>query len=453
MQILKPLLTAAAVALAATSLGAGDSAGLLNDALRKQSPAFSPWNLGGDVRLRAESYSHLDGATPSRDFQAGLENSNSYWWFRETAHVGYTATTWSTYVELQNAHATSDANPRRPGEERLDVYHAYLVIGNAKSPFTATLGRQELAYGDQRLIGTSSWANTGRAFDAVKARWTMKSGAVDAFVGNIVPVVDGEFNTGDHRDRLSGVLLTAKNLVAKADTQFYAIARNTAVGGATAARDIYSLGAALKSQAGKTGPWNYAAEIVAQFGDITQGGVVRDQRAFAFTAGGGYTWKDRPGAPKVSFEYNFSSGDSDPTDGTSETLDVFFGGNHSKYGVMDVVGWRNIHELRANLNAKPAKTVTLAAELHGFWLADTNDYFYPQGGSGRNGNGYGRNAAYDSFIGTEATLEVIWARKSWQNFRVGVGRFLAGSYIDQSKAAVGGSTDAGWSYVQATFSF
>lgn len=95
----------------------------------------------------------------------------------------------------------------------------------------------------------------------------------------------------------------------------------------------------------------------------------------------------------------------------------------------------------------------LAKSNHLFWLADTRDFFYPQSGSGRNGGGYGRNPGYDSFVGSEVNLDVNYAVTAWASVRGGYGHFFTGSYVDSSKAGVGGSTDADWFYAQATLSF
>jgi len=43
--------------------------------------------------------------------------------------------------------------------------------------------------------------------------------------------------------------------------------------------------------------------------------------------------------------------------------------------------------------------------------------------------------------------------ESWASIRAGYGHFFVGEYIKQSKAGLGGATDADWVYVQTTLSF
>jgi hypothetical protein len=155
----------------------------------------------------------------------------------------------------------------------------------------------------------------------------------------------------------------------------------------------------------------------------------------------------------LGLEYDFSSGDSDPNDGKSETLDNLFPINHKHYGLVDIVGWRNMNDVRFSVGLKPHKKLGINVDYHMLWLADTHDYFYPQSGAGRNDYGYARNSSYDAALGSEIDLDVTYAVTPWAVLRTGFGHFFTGSYIDSSKASSGGSTDADWAYVQATLSF
>ena len=45
---------------------------------------------------------------------------------------------------------------------------------------------------------------------------------------------------------------------------------------------------------------------------------------------------------------------------------------------MDEFGWRNVHDLRFQLSAKPSKKVDLEFHYHAFWLADTSGLLVPE---------------------------------------------------------------------------
>jgi hypothetical protein len=431
------------------------SAGLVNDWLRSESDFFKSWDFGGQVRARYELFENGSPAFPTRDFQDnGVVNDNCYLWLREKLHLGYKAGWIAAFAEARDSSSIGDNDPKNPGQDRFDIHQAFISLGNpSKFPLTAKVGRQELAYGDERILGPSDWSNTGRVFDAAKLRLEQPDFWLDAFAGRVVVPTDKTLNEPDSHDWLFGGFAGSKTLLSFQESQLYFLARNVSPGSTTTPRDIYTLGVRAKSLPGKLKGWDYTVEALGQLGNITQSGRRRDQEAFATSLAAGYTFAQVPTSPRLGLGYDFSSGDSDPTDATSHTLDNLFPTNHRHYGTMDFIGWRNIHDARASLTVKPHKKLQLSLDYHLFWLADTHDYFYPQSGSGRNGAGYGLHPDYSSFVGSELDLEAAYNFAAWGGLRAGYGHFFAGDYVRQSKAALGGATDADWFYAQLTFNF
>lgn len=448
------------------------SPGLLNEWLRENNPDNQAWDLGGQVRFRYENFDNASQAFPARDFQkTGADNDNDYFILREKLHIGYTGTWFGAYLEGMDSSSSGDKSPVNPGADQIDLHQAYLTLGNAKEfPITAKLGRQEMIYGDERLIGNADWANTTRAFDLAKLRYEDDNRWIDLFSGRQVLIDNHNFNVVDDYDWFSGIYASDKTLLPFQETQLYALARNAAPGTATAgtrpsgpgspqnssagsARDIYTLGTRMKSLPGKLGNWDYTLEAAAQLGSVNLGGRRVEQQAYAGSLNGGYTFKDTTWTPRLAAEYSYSSGDRDPNDDKSQTFDNLFPTNHKHYGYMDYVGWRNIHSPRLSLSAKPTKTLQLSLDWYGFWLVDDRDLFYPQSGAGRSTLGYGRNSAYSKYVGQEIDLDATYAWKSWLVFRGGYGYFIAGDYVKSSKAALGGADNASWFYIQTTFNF
>lgn len=441
-------------------------AGLFNDWFHEQRDVLKPWDIGGQLRARFEIKE--DGRSfPVRDFRAsGVAVDNAYLLLREKIHLGYASDRFSAYVEARDSSSAGDNRQPHPEADRFDLHQAFVTVGNPKGfPLTTKLGRQELAYGDERLIGNGDWGNLGRVFDAAKLRYEGRHFWADAFVGRVVLANDGSFNVANDYDWFSGVYASTRTLIPKQETQFYFLSRNTGPGSPTATagspqaggpgpRDIYTVGGRVKSLPGQFNGWDYAAEVAGQSGSINLGGTRLNQRAFAASAGGGYTWADAFGSPRLGLEYSFASGDGDPNDGSSGTFENLFPTNHKHYGYMDLVGWRNVHNPRFSAAMKPAMPLTLTLDYHLFWLADTADHFYPESGAGRNAAGsYGRNPSFNGFVGSELDFDVTYAPRPWLLLRVGVGHFFVGDYVEQSLAGDGGSTDADWVYLQTTFNF
>jgi hypothetical protein len=449
------------------------SAGLANDWLRERSSAFDRWDIGGQFRIRGEYREY--GAVPTRpgavDFRADTSvDENAYLLLREKIHVGYKPVDWfSVFAEGRDSNSFNDRRTPDPEADSIDLHQGFLTIGNAaECPLIARIGRQELAYGDERLVGTFDWSNIGRVFDAAKLRAENEFGWADAFVARVIIPDDNNFNVANDYDIFSGVYTSTKKLLPFQETQVYFLSRNvgedspTAIGtglppfmtGASP-RDIYTLGLRIKSLPGKFGGWDYGAELVGQLGNFKFSPVAPrlEHQAYAAHVSGGYMCLEAFGKPRVGLEYNFASGDSDPTDDKHETFENLFPTNHKFYGYMDFFSWQNIHNPRLTLSMKPLEKLTLQADVHAFWLATTDDFFYQVNGAPRSAGGYGIKPDAGSYVGSEVDLVATYAIQPYANAQLGYGHFFIGEYVKDSLRPVGGAKDADWVYAQLVFNF
>ncbi|HET7615218.1 MAG TPA: alginate export family protein, partial [Gemmatimonadaceae bacterium] len=167
-----------------TAIGAGTVA------VSTGSPsAVLPWgSIGGQVRVRAESYS-------GGGFQP--DNSDSYLLTRIllNARVRPTAST-SLFVEGMDARGPwKNKTPVGPPfRDHADLRQLYAQIGADKAPTFLRAGRQELFYGDGRLVGPLLWANTARTFDAARLSTGGKGYRIDAFAASVVKVEQDRFD-------------------------------------------------------------------------------------------------------------------------------------------------------------------------------------------------------------------------------------------------------------------
>src|ERR1022692_3096619 len=324
--------------------------------------------------------------------------------------VGYTGDLFAFVVEGRSSYSVGDARYTAAAAGRnlaendgpLQLQMAYVLIGNPKEfPVTAKVGRQELTYGDQRLLGNAFWLNIPHTFDAVKVRYQGSSFGVDLFAARLVYVEADHFEEANPQDMLSGAYFDfpgfSKDNVtelyrSEADhfeeanpqdmlsgayfdfpgfskdnvTELYLFARNVARGIVTdnwslvpapfrftAPQDIYTLGYHMKSKPGALGPWDYGIEAMWQFGDRTavfpattvaaaKGAPRLDQSAWAFVAQGGYTWKGEPWTPRLALIVSCASGDQNSKDRDSQTFQNLLPSNHGLYGMMDLSSLQNI---------------------------------------------------------------------------------------------------------------
>jgi Alginate export len=468
--------------------------GAIDAYLNATYPWFAGWDIGVNERLRFEDKDDAGTthAGSNYDFFSAppSDNSNEYWLTRLMPRVSYKGNLIAFVVELRSSYALGDdrytataAGKNMPEDDGpLQLQMAYLLIGNLKDfPVTAKVGRQELTYGDQRLVGNAYWLNVFHTFDAVKLRYQDSFFGVDLFAANLVYTDADHFENSNPQDTLSGAYFDFPGFSKDNITELYIFARNVPRGIVTdnwsnvpapfrftAPQDIYTLGYHMKSKPGAFGPWDYNIETMWQFGDRTAVFPATTvaaakvaprlaQSAWAFILQGGYTWKDEPLTPRLALIMSAASGGHDPNNKDSETFQNLLPSNHGLYGIMDLSSLQNIVDYRLNFTAKPSSTTSLAFDLHQQFLETTNDYWYNVAGVPRNtpgaavgsGKGFGINPDYSSDLGQEADLIGGWTVTKGLLLEAGVGHFFRGEYVKESLSKVG-SRDADYFYVQAT---
>jgi len=142
----------------------------------------------GEFRERFEGFENL-GFNSTRD--------DTYWLSR--FRVGATVTpskALSFQVQVQDARVgKKTVGPTgTPFRAPFDLRMAFADVGNAKGPATIRGGRQELAYGDQRLIGHVSWLNAARVFDGARLTLRSKNVMLDTFATSVVRTLEEDFD-------------------------------------------------------------------------------------------------------------------------------------------------------------------------------------------------------------------------------------------------------------------
>jgi len=471
------------------SLPARPFPGYANEWLRAADPYRAAWDVGVNARTRFENKdgAGFTDAGQNWDFSANgaFDNHNAYLLTRVMPRIGYTGKWFAATLEGRGSYSFGDerfaaAGPGKGLAERdgaLDVHQAFLAWGNHKEfPVSVKLGRQELAYGDQRLIGHLRWNNNARTFDTLKVRWQNPLFGVDVFTGALVYNDHHNLNRSHYgKDTFSGAYFNWPTLAAKAVVETYVLARNVTAdiaavdfGGVAAPfrlpakQDVYTVGLRIRSKPGAYGPWDYGVELMQQSGNrattapAAAPAAVRtaarlDQHAVAAVLQGGYTWTDHAWQPRLGALYSYASGDRNATDGKSQTFQNLFATTHLHYGYMDLNSLQNLHDLRLAFTAKPAANLSLALEGHVQALATSADFWYNVGGVARNAGGYATRGQSNG-LGREIDLSASWNPLPSTQIEIGLSRYFRGGYITESLADNGGAKNARYAYVQLTFS-
>jgi hypothetical protein len=408
------------------------------------------------------------------DFRANTpESENDFLLLRTRVHAGYSPTDWLTvFGEGQNSSSTGDKrNPNPQSDGPFDLHQGYVQLGGIENmPLSLKVGRQELSYGDERLIGAFDWDNVGRSFDAAKLRYEHKDFWIDAFTGRVVIPNDNEFDQPNWHDWFSGVYGSTRSLVPKTELQLYFLADNangespmvvTTYGRGNSPHDIYTVGSRLQTLPGQLSGWDFNGEFAGQFGDFQYApgtpGVVNGERlnhlAYATHVEGGYTLVKTDFKPRFALGFDYASGDGDPTDKEHNTFVNLYPTNHKFYGAMDFLSWQNLIDPYLKASIAPAKGLSIALTYNAFWLASTSDFLYQVNQVPRTTGGYGIHPQNGSFVGQEIDLIATYQPTRFLQAQAGFGHFFTGDYVNQTFQNLGGSHDANWVYVQAQVNF
>jgi len=330
-----------------------------------------------------------------------------------------------------------------PFTATFDLRQGFVDLGGATTPAAARLGRQELAFGDQRLVGHANWLNSGRSFDAARVTLRSKAGHVDLFAASVVRILDEEFDKSGNGNRFAGAYGSTGRILPRGTAEPYVFWRRDvnqrAEAGVVDSLQQVTTGARLVGRL--PARLDYNVEMAVQRGSLGPDSV----RAWA-----GH-WQIRetlPGgwAPHFTSEYNYASGDADPADGIRGTFDQLYPTAHDKYGLADQVGWRNIHHLRVGFDVSPIKATPITVNYHSYWLAERRDALY-----GASGAPQARvpGGAASSRVGQEIDVQVARPLTAQLALLAGYSHLVPGPFL---KEATPGATYSG-PFVMITYVF
>lgn len=330
------------------------------------------------LRVRAEFRERVEGFA-SLGFTPGRDDTYSLSRLRLNATVT-PSPSFSFQAQVQDARvAEKEVGPTAaPFRGPFDLRLGFADIGSAKAHVAARVGRQELAFGEQRLLGHLAWTNTARSWDAARLILRSTPFQVDVFAASLVRSLPDSFDKSGNGNRLLGAYGSAPTLIPRATVEPFVFVRRDsnirnevgAIG--TLEQTTVGVRVAGKLPAGL----DYNTDLALQRGSLETDSV---------DAWAGH-WMIRESLPgkqnvKLISEYNHATGDHDPTDGVRQTFDQLYPTGHDKLGLADQVGWKNVHHIREGFEFTPVKATPLSVNYHSWWLADKADALYAAGGA------------------------------------------------------------------------
>jgi hypothetical protein len=419
----------------------------LSTALPAVEPLFKPLNdelpkwirFGGDYRMRPENQRSIRFQDGAHDFYS-LNRIRLNLTLTPTPYLKF-------FVQGQDARIIGNqrisSNP--PNENTFDLRQAYVEMGDIdKRPISLRVGRQEITYGEERLVGASNWANAARSFDAVRLVLRLKGYRLDAFASSVVVNQLDHFDHHTQGDNLHGLYGSVSSWIPRAKVEpflFWHVGlRVRGERGANGKLDLRTAGVRIQGELPLG--FDYVTEMAFQNGSYAPDTV----RAWAGHWRSSRKLTDRFFEPRLRLEYNHATGDANPTDGRHETFDVMYPTPHDKYGLADQVGWKNIHHFGSIVEFKPAERWTLQGKFHTWWLASARDGLYNAPGSLLFRDTTGRSGRH---VGQELDVQALWSPTRVVQIGMGTGHLFPGEFLKNVSARKGYT----FQYISVTYLF
>lgn len=337
----------------------------------RTTPADPPWTfrLGEallhpelQVRLRGEARVHPYASSLTPQDESHLIGAR----FRLGLGVSYRAL--RVLIQLQDARDYGSAPIGTDVTGGFGVHQAYFELRHDAS--FVRVGRQEVAYGDERMIGPLDWTSSARAFDAVRAHFGGGRVSLDAMGAIIAP--EATYRTAgppptttvSNGDFLGAAQLALAPVEALSLELLYLVRRD----GATATdplRDRRINASSLRLAGTMPRGFRVVAEGIFEWGEIADTRMIAYAAAFdAFYA--------PPASPGTRFALGGAVGSGERSGKVAE-FENFFPTNHKFYGYADLFGLRNLLEGHVSAEHQwadmPLK-VLFAAHVFGLERAD-----------------------------------------------------------------------------------
>lgn len=429
---MKKIIAAALLALSVSFTAHGEEK-------EKPSPWYERVSVGGELRVRSETQVNYGPIT------GGVDN-DSFVLLRVRPHLDARPIEGlRIFIQPQFSRAfaqeesTIASTIDEPGgavpsaNNVFDLHQGFIEFEKiGGSIVTVKIGRQELIYGDERLVGAFGWSNIGRSFDAAKIRLAWEKFWVDGFFSWNEKAAGNEYFGGVYSSWKIRPEMTL-------DLYSLLLRDNDGDGSATVT------GQTLDTTGGRFAGTlleekiDYNLEAAVQLGKTEP----NSHLAYAGHAAGGYTF-DAAWRPRLGVEYNFASG-NDPGTTRVERFNNLFPTNHDKYGYIDFASWRNIHDIVASVGIKPVKGLLLKLDYHLFLLPEPADGMFRASGAPLRAGAAGASI----LAGHEIDFFGKYQWNKWVGFLWGYSLFKGGEFFSDT----GTNGTAHFLYAQTTASF
>lgn len=384
----------------------------------------SSWlTLGGEARERYEYYENAN-------WGKGAQDSDGYFLHRFMLHADTHAGENFRFFTQFKSGLESDRNggPRPTDRDEFDVHQLFadVRVGWAdRRSLTLRVGRQELAFGTQRLVSVREGPNVRQSFDGARAAMRWDGLQLDAFATRPAETKPGVFDDGPNpHGKFWGLYAVTPFPVlpdGKADFYYLGLERDEAQFDQGTAREMrHTVGTRLW---GRHAGWDWNFESLYQFGEFGGGNIY----AWAAASDTGFTFANAVWSPRLGLKANVTSGDRNSKDRDLQTINPLFpkGAYFSEAGL---IGPLNHIDLHPSLELHPNRSLTFTVDGDFFWRESTHDGVYNSGQVlARSGVAGGSR-----YVGAQTSAQVEWRLHENLTWTANYSHFFAGAFLHEN---------------------
>lgn len=373
-----------------------------------------------ELRGRTEAQTAL-GYAPGKD--------RTYELTRVRGGITLTPLHWLTaYAQFHDTHALGlpvrdvASNMR----DTFDLRQGYLNF-HYESKIQFFAGRQELKFGDERVVGISDWTNNSRTWDGFDLRLGGRN-QLDIFSTSVVKVNPTSLDKHGPGLTFHGVEGNVATLVPKTSLQPFVLIR-------TSAHVLSQQGISGHETEVTFGSY-WSGKLPHGFdssgtGDLQRGSYSNDSiHGGAAIVRLGYAAARVPWKPHIEGEYDYATGDPHRNPFRINTYDQQYPSNHNAFGLVDLFGFQNIKQDRLNLSLAPERNFFLLFQGGSLHLASSRDGVFSGDGTllfAAPSDGFKHDGIGSEF---DASAKYIFHKSLVLN--TGVGHFFPGSVMTTS---------------------
>ena len=394
-------------------------------------------SIGGEIR---EQYFYTVNDKWGDETTGGDGYLLSRYLLNADVHLGR----FKTFIEFQSSLANSKIDPSPVDENELDFHQVFLdvdFIQNKNQQLTFRVGRQEIAYGSQRLVSVRERPNNRIAFDGMKLFYKNNNWQTDAFYSHPVTNKPGVFND-DFNDNAklwgSYTVIHKVPFIQNIDLYYLGLWKNRAVfDNAIGEETRHSIGTRIWKSKGN---WKYDFEGLYQFGKINS----QDISAWTLSSNTSYTFENVKFNPEIGLKTEFISGDKNNNDNQLQTFNPLYP-KGAYFGLVGLIGPSNLIDIHPSIALDLTEKLGFGIDYDIFWRSSIHDGLYAPNMQLL----YSGDNTAERFIGTQLITNFDYNVNPFLTVSVEGAWFNAGAFLKEA----GSGKDYFYTALTAQFKF